>query len=88
MKDCRAARNPKTGAACRLIGTFHDQCVSVAVNGDVVNATSPVIAVGWAIAPDSATAISRAIARCETMRKGRKEACQTEGQTLCDGSAK
>ena len=88
MKDCRAARNPKTGAACKLIGTFHDQCATVAVNGDVVNEYKPIIAAGWAIAPDSTAAISRAIAQCEAMRKGRRGECQIEGKTLCDGSAK
>ncbi len=88
MKECRAARNPKIGAACRLIATFHDQCVSVAVNGDVVNELKPLIAAGWAVAPDSTAAISRAIAQCEVMRKGRRGECQIEGKTLCDGSAK
>jgi len=88
MSNCQAARNPKTGAACRLIGTFHNQCVAVAVNGDGANAYLPVIAAGWAIAPDTEAAISGALARCETMRKGRRQPCQIEGKVLCDGSAK
>jgi len=89
MEDCRAARNPRTGAACKLIGTFRDQCVAVAVNGDVANdEAAPVIAVGWAIAPDSETAASRAKAQCDEMRKGRRQACGIEGDILCDGRAK
>src|ERR1700759_5038273 len=45
MKSCRAARSARTAAACKLIGTFHDQCVAVAVNGDPDPA--PVSAAGW-----------------------------------------
>ena len=89
MKDCHAARNPKTGQACKLIGTFRDQCAAVAVNGDVVNQESkPLVAAGWAIAPDSTSAISHAIAQCEAMRRGRRGECQIEGKILCDGDAK
>ena len=87
MQNCRATRNPKIGEACKLIGTFRDQCAAVAVNGDVANGTAPVIAAGWAIAPDSAAAASRAIAQCEIMRKGRQKTCAIEGRILCDGSA-
>jgi hypothetical protein len=89
MKDCRAAKNPKTGEACRLIGTFHNQCAAVAVNGDVVNNfDAPIIAAGWAIASTSAEAANRAIAQCEGMRKGRAKLCAVEGKILCDGDAK
>jgi Domain of unknown function (DUF4189) len=88
MKDCRNARNPKTAAACSLIGTFKDQCVAVAVNGDAVNQNLPIVAAGWAIAWGSATASREAIAKCEAMRKGQKSACQVEGKVLCDGKAK
>jgi hypothetical protein len=88
MKDCRAARSPKVGAACILIGTFADQCAAIAVNGDAANTNAPIIAAGWAIAPDRDKASSRAIAQCEAMRKGRRSACQVEGKILCDGAAK
>jgi hypothetical protein len=86
MDDCHAARNPRTGAACVLIGTFSDQCVAVTSNGEP---TAPVTAAGWAIAPDRATATKRAMAQCEAMRKGRGAACRLDGDNalLCDGKA-
>ncbi len=87
MADCRAARNPATGKACMLIGTFSDQCVAVAANAD---GSDPVTGAGWAIAPDSATATRRAIAQCDDSRKGKGRPCQLDGEKsmLCDGSAK
>lgn len=91
MKDCRNARNPKTGQACKLIQSFHDQCAAVAVNGDAAATNDPVIAVGWAIEADSATAISRAKAQCDTMRKGRGKPCEIDNGSksmFCDGKAK
>jgi len=88
MKDCRSSRNPKTGAACVLIGTFSDQCVAAAVNGDAANTDKPIIAAGWAIAPTSAQASARAIKNCDAMRKGRKIPCLVDGKILCDGKAK
>lgn len=87
MKDCRAARNPATGKACMLIGTFSDQCVAVAANAD---GSDPVTGAGWAIAPDSATATKRAIDQCNASRNGTGRPCQLDGEKsmLCDGSAK
>jgi Domain of unknown function (DUF4189) len=87
MDDCHAARNPRTGAACVLIGTFSNQCAAVTSNGAP---TAPVTAAGWAIAPESATATKRAMAQCEAMRKGRGAACRLDGEdaVLCDGTAK
>ena len=88
MKDCHNARNANIGAACKLIATFKDQCVAVAVNGDAANSDNPVVAVGWAISPSSAGARAGALADCEGMRAGRKQACQVEGRILCDGAGK
>jgi hypothetical protein len=89
MTACRAAHNPRAAAACVLIRTFKNQCVAVAVNGDL---KSPVSAAGWAIAPNSAKAIKGAIARCEAMRKGRGRPCDLDGGRAvglrCDGKAK
>lgn len=89
MKDCRASRNPAVGAACKLVGKFSDQCVAVAVSGDPDPA--PVSAAGWAIAPDSASAVSRALAQCDAMRKQGGKACVIDRQdrtALCDGKAR
>jgi hypothetical protein len=91
MSDCRAADNPKIGAACRLIRSFRDQCVALAVNGDAADTNvhdAPLIGAGWAIATDTATATSVAIAECDRMRKGRQKACQIMGQVRCDGTAR
>jgi hypothetical protein len=89
MADCHAAHAPKTGAACRLIGTFRDQCAAVAVNGDAANDFNvALIAAGWAIAPSSDEAARGARAQCDKMRKGRARACEVEGKVLCDGNAK
>ncbi len=89
MKVCRQSKYPASAEACMLINTFSDQCGAVAANGDP---NAPVTAAGWAIAPDSATATSRAIAMCETMRraKGGSGACHLDGDraVLCDGTAK
>ena len=89
LKDCRASRNPATGAACKLAGTFSNQCVAVAVSGDPDPA--PVSAAGWAIAPTSVSAVSRALAQCDAMRKKGGKACVIDRQehtALCDGKAK
>jgi hypothetical protein len=87
MEDCRAAKNPKTGAACKLIDTFTDKCAAVTSNGEP---TAPVTAAGWAIAPDRVTAVNRALAACEAIRKGRGAMCRLDGENslLCDGDAK
>jgi hypothetical protein len=87
LDDCHAAKNPRTGAACKLIGTFSDKCVAVTSNGEP---TAPVTAAGWAIAADRVTAVNQALAKCNSMRKGRGPECQLdgEGSLLCDGEAK
>jgi hypothetical protein len=87
MEDCRAAKNPRTGAACKLIDTFEDKCVAITSNGEP---TAPVTAAGWAIAPDRVTAVNQALAKCDAMRKGRGAMCRLDGENslLCDGDAK
>jgi tetratricopeptide (TPR) repeat protein len=88
LKDCRTAKNANLAAACAVISTFKDQCVAVAVNGDAAKTENPVIAAGWAIAPDAATATARAKAQCDAMRKGRAQACDLDTNVLCDGKAR
>jgi hypothetical protein len=87
MEDCRAAKNPKSAAACKLIDTFTSKCVAITSNGEP---TAPVTAAGWAIAADRITAVNQALAQCEAMRKGRGPMCRLdgEGSLLCDGDAK
>jgi hypothetical protein len=89
MTACRTARSKRTADACVLIESFRDQCVAVAVDG---NPDAPVTSAGWAIAPDSSTAIDRAIAQCEARKKGHGKLCVLDGgrdnALSCDGSAK
>jgi hypothetical protein len=70
---------------CKIIETFRNQCVQDAVNG---NADITSTAVGWAVAPDSDTANSRAMTMCETMRRGAGRPCEPDGKPLCDGDAR
>lgn len=89
LKSCRESRYPTVGAACKVVGTFRDQCVAIAVSGDPDPA--PVSAAGWAIATDSATAIKRALAQCDAMRKKGGMACVIDNKdhtAVCDGKAK
>jgi hypothetical protein len=85
LDSCRKATNPRTRDACKVVGTFHDECANVAVNGD---RNTPSTAVGWAFGPDSRSADSRALAICEAMRSGKGRVCQDDGAADCDGSAK
>jgi hypothetical protein len=87
LDDCHHAKNPRTGAACKLIESFNDKCVAVTSNGEP---TAPVTAAGWAIAEDRVTAVNRALEKCDAMRKGRGPMCRLdgEGSLLCDGDAK
>ena len=87
MDDCHAAKNPRSGAACKLIDTFNDKCVAVTSNGEP---SAPVTAAGWAIEADRVTAVNRALEKCDAMRKGRGPMCRLdgEGSLMCDGDAK
>ena len=87
LEDCRKAKNPRSGAACKVIDTFTDQCVAITSNGEP---TAPVTAAGWGIGPDRVTAVNRALEKCDAMRKGRGPMCRLdgEGSLLCDGDAK
>lgn len=91
MKGCKAAKNAKVAAACKIVETFRNECFALAVNG---GATDPVTAVGWGFSSDSKVAVSRAVAQCELMRKGKGPTCRldtTESEKpwlFCDGTAK
>jgi hypothetical protein len=84
LDKCRTStRNPTLQSLCKLIQQFTNQCVAVAM--DPKDGTP---GVGWMIAPDKQTAEAQAIARCKaTAGPGRRDACRTERETLCDGTA-
>ncbi len=76
-------RASKLQAACKIVGSFKEQCAVMAHNGDQ---HTPATGFGWTIAPYSATAISRPVAQCDSMRQGHGLACKDYG-ALCDGDA-
>jgi hypothetical protein len=84
LDKCRTStRNPTIQSLCKLIQAFTDQCVAVAM--DPKDGTP---GVGWMIAPDKPTAEAQAMAKCKaTAGPGRRNACQTDRETLCDGMA-
>ena len=88
QKALAACRDVKTStdaarSLCKILGTFHDQCVAGAEDPD---AGTP--GVGWAVAADKKTAEQQALAMCQAKSPpARRAACKvmTSG---CDGSAK
>jgi hypothetical protein len=78
-----AVKDSKLRARCKVVATYHDQCVAVAM--DPANGTP---GVGWAIQSDLRAAESQALAQCEkTAGPGRRAACKVD-HSKCDGSAK
>ncbi len=85
LAGCRDVKNSTDAARslCKILGTFHDQCVAGAEDPD---AGTP--GVGWAVAADKKTAEQQALAMCQAKSPpARRAACKvmTSG---CDGSAK
>jgi len=75
--------NAKARSRCMPIGTYTDQCASVAM--DPKDGTP---GAGWAISADSTTANELALASCEaTAGPGRAGTCKVSA-TRCDGNAK
>lgn len=85
LAGCRDVKNSTDAARalCKIVGTFHDQCVAGAEDPDP---GTP--GVGWAVAADKKTAEQQALAMCQAKSPpARRAACKvmTSG---CDGSAK
>ena len=85
LAGCRDVKNSTEAARslCKIVGTFHDQCVAGAEDPD---AGTP--GVGWAVSADKKTAEQQALAMCRAKSPpARRAACKvmTSG---CDGSAK
>jgi hypothetical protein len=85
LELCRKPGETKSSVAiplCKLVATFHDQCVAVAEDPQ---AGTP--GVGWAIANNLRKAESEALAKCEaTAGPGRRAACKID-HSQCDGTA-
>jgi hypothetical protein len=85
LNGCRTSKesNKQAQARCVLIGTYTDQCATIAMDP---KAGTP--GVGWAVAADTATANKLALASCEaTAGPGREGTCKVFS-TRCDGTAK
>ena len=85
LAGCRDVKNSTEAARslCKIVGTFHDQCVAGAEDPDP---GTP--GVGWAVAADKKNAEQQAFAMCQAKSPpARRAACKvmTSG---CDGSAK
>ncbi len=70
--------------ACKLIGTFRDQCAAAAHNSSQQMAAT---GAGWAIMPTSQGARRSALAQCDSMREGSGPACKVQ-DWFCDGNAR
>jgi hypothetical protein len=77
------AHASKAQKACKIVATFHDQCLAVAMNGGQFKVSS---GVGWAVAADSGTAKEQAIAMCAAMTGPGDAPCAVD-RFYCDGSA-
>jgi hypothetical protein len=86
LDTCRKPADNKSAQAralCKVVGTFTDQCVAVAI--DPATGTP---GVGWAIAGDLASAQSGAITHCkDTAGAKRQDFCKIDN-SRCDGTAK
>src|SRR5260370_27019139 len=83
LAGCRDVKNSTEAARslCKIVGTFHDQCVAGAEDPD---AGTP--GVGWAVAADKKTAEQQALAMCQTKSPPARPA-RCQGMTsLCDGA--
>jgi hypothetical protein len=70
--------------ACTVVGVYKNQCVAFALNGDAQTVAS---GFGWAIAADSDSAKTQAIANCDAMAgSGSHRPCVVQ-RYACDGSA-
>jgi hypothetical protein len=84
VQTCQnSTKDPNLQSLCKINQDFSDQCVAVAM--DPQNGTP---GVGWAIAADSTTAQSTAIAACQnTAGASRQSFCKVD-HFGCDGTAK
>jgi len=87
LNACRttkdATNDAKLRALCKVIVSYSDKCVAVAMDPQ---AGTP--GVGWSVAGDLRTAESQALSNCEkTAGPGRAAACKVD-HSACDGTAK
>lgn len=83
LERCRETKSELRRKLCKVVKTFHDQCIAVAM--DPADGTP---GVGWAIEADLRGAERVALEKCETTAgPGRRAACKVHSSG-CDGAAK
>lgn len=85
LQECRTSEDatPQTRALCKLVNSFSNQCVVVALDPE---AGTP--GAGWAVAETLASARQNALQRCqETAGVARRGECRVTAEG-CDGKAK
>jgi hypothetical protein len=79
--QCRKTKDSALRSLCKVIATYHDQCVAVAMDPDT--GTS---GVGWSIAVNLPSAEADALAKCkETDGPAHADKCVIDN-SQCDGS--
>jgi hypothetical protein len=81
LSQCRTTKDRSLRPLCKVITTYRDQCVAIAM--DPADGTP---GVGWAIAGDLSSAEVQALNKCkEASGPGRADKC-TVDKSVCDGS--
>jgi hypothetical protein len=80
---CRDSGTLTSSTLCRIVATFENQCVAVAIDPQV---GTP--GFGWAVADTEQASKSKALSNCqEKAGPARRDACRIT-DSYCDGSAK
>jgi hypothetical protein len=79
LESCRNTKDDARRALCKLIRTFHHECVAVAM--DPKDGTS---GVGWAVAAGAEKAEAAALAACRATAGNRRSFCKIDTATGCD----
>jgi hypothetical protein len=79
LERCRNTKDDARRALCKLIRTFHHECVAVAM--DPKDGTP---GVGWAVAANAGKAEAAALAACQATAGNRRSFCKIDTPTGCD----
>ena len=83
ITECKKHGSAATKALCKVVATFQNQCVSMAIDPEP---GTP--GFGWAIADNVPAATDQAVANCrDSAGASRRDACVPDGKPQCDGTA-
>jgi hypothetical protein len=83
LERCRRTKDEARRALCKVVRTFHNECVAVAM--DPKDGTP---GTGWAVEADAEKAEAAALAECRaTAGERRRKFCQVSGETGCDSNS-